>query len=117
MSAILVFCFFFFFNDTATTEIYTLSLHTLFRSPRHEAGCVHAPLFPGRTAPAAERAAWRDVPHRPAPAAARGGRAVRRGRVPPAGRQAGPHRPLAGQRPQRPALGGGGPPGPAVRRE
>ena len=25
--------FFFFFNDTATTEIYTLSLHTLFRSP------------------------------------------------------------------------------------
>ena len=22
-----VFCFFFFFNDTATTEIYTLSLH------------------------------------------------------------------------------------------
>src|SRR5207253_9980256 len=25
---------FFFFNDTATTEIYTLSLTTLFRSPR-----------------------------------------------------------------------------------
>src|SRR5256885_10387876 len=24
---------FFFFNDTATTEIYTLSLHALFRSP------------------------------------------------------------------------------------
>src|SRR5436190_16616368 len=24
----------FFFNDTATTEIYTLSLHDLFRSPR-----------------------------------------------------------------------------------
>src|SRR2546430_13533398 len=24
--------YFFFFNDTATTEIYTLSLHTLFRS-------------------------------------------------------------------------------------
>src|SRR5258708_40243164 len=23
----LLFCFFFFFNDTATTEIYTLSLH------------------------------------------------------------------------------------------
>jgi len=22
-----LFCFFFFFNDTATTEIYTLSLH------------------------------------------------------------------------------------------
>src|SRR3990167_3625063 len=28
----------FFFNDTATTEIYTLSLHTLFRSPRRWAG-------------------------------------------------------------------------------
>src|SRR5256886_7492585 len=27
------FSFFFFFNDTATTEIYTLSLTTLFRSP------------------------------------------------------------------------------------
>ena len=25
--AIFVFCIFFFFNDTATTEIYTLSLH------------------------------------------------------------------------------------------
>src|SRR2546426_8301260 len=25
-------CFFFFFNDTATTEIYTLSYTTLFRS-------------------------------------------------------------------------------------
>src|SRR3712207_7477082 len=27
-----LFCFF-FFNDTATTEIYTLSLHDAFRSP------------------------------------------------------------------------------------
>src|SRR3989454_9872971 len=27
-----LFSFFFFFNDTATTEIYTLSLHELFRS-------------------------------------------------------------------------------------
>src|SRR2546427_4518833 len=27
-----LFSFFFFFNDTATTEIYTLSLHALFRS-------------------------------------------------------------------------------------
>src|SRR2546427_12015468 len=26
--------YFFFFNDTATTEIYTLSLHALFRSGR-----------------------------------------------------------------------------------
>src|SRR5256885_13289865 len=29
--------FFFFFNDTATTEIYTLSLHALFRSAANEA--------------------------------------------------------------------------------
>src|SRR5260370_13708382 len=28
---------FFFFNDTATTEIYTLSLHDAFRSPSWEA--------------------------------------------------------------------------------
>src|SRR6476619_7861274 len=28
-----VFSFFFFFNDTATTEIYTLPYTTLFRSP------------------------------------------------------------------------------------
>src|SRR6267378_1079999 len=32
-----VFCFFFFFNDTATTEIYTLSLHDAF------------PISPGAT--------------------------------------------------------------------
>src|SRR5574344_2207350 len=31
----LFFPFFFFFNDTATTEIYTLSLQTLFRSSMH----------------------------------------------------------------------------------
>src|SRR5690554_5013317 len=31
---------FFFFNDTATTEIYTLSLTTLFRSDRLEIGGV-----------------------------------------------------------------------------
>src|SRR3712207_7473716 len=30
----LVYVLFFFFNDTATTEIYTLSLPTLFRSER-----------------------------------------------------------------------------------
>src|SRR2546422_10069239 len=27
MRPVMSFCFFFFFNDTATTEIYTLSLH------------------------------------------------------------------------------------------
>ena len=26
-NSVIVFCYFFFFNDTATTEIYTLSLH------------------------------------------------------------------------------------------
>src|SRR5438876_5642781 len=31
---IVIFFVFFFFNDTATTEIYTLSHTTLFRSPR-----------------------------------------------------------------------------------
>src|SRR5439155_17139249 len=37
---------FFFFNDTATTEIYTLSLHDLFRSPgiRPDARKLSAPL-------------------------------------------------------------------------
>src|SRR5216683_6607614 len=43
--------FIFFFNDTATTEIYTLSLHDLFRSlqtqrldpgPRDAAGAQHS---------------------------------------------------------------------------
>src|SRR5688572_33117150 len=32
--------FFFFFNDTATTEIYTLSLTTLFRSPGLHGGRI-----------------------------------------------------------------------------
>src|SRR3712207_9086423 len=32
-------CFFFFFNDTATTEIYTLSLHDALRS-RDASGAV-----------------------------------------------------------------------------
>src|SRR5437660_12302715 len=33
---------FFFFNDTATTEIYTLSLHTLFRSVPSSGGTAVA---------------------------------------------------------------------------
>src|SRR5437588_7936721 len=34
----------FFFNDTPTTEIYTLSLHALFRSPRPvRTGCAPWP--------------------------------------------------------------------------
>src|SRR5688572_33118485 len=42
--------FFFFFNDTATTEIYTLSLHTLFRSAIVEIAEAHqTDLMPGYT--------------------------------------------------------------------
>src|SRR3990172_8367274 len=36
----------FFFNETATTEIYTLPLHDLFRSPRGDEG--EGPLWPPR---------------------------------------------------------------------
>src|SRR5256885_7369810 len=41
---------FFFFNDTATTEIYTLSLTTLFRSAKREGGQRGDPVraVPGR---------------------------------------------------------------------
>src|SRR5438034_8140623 len=36
--------FLFFFNDTAPTEIYTLSLHDLFRSPgKEQPGEFHLP--------------------------------------------------------------------------
>ena len=53
----------------------------------------------------------------PRPAAARGGRAVRRLRAAQARRQAGDHRPVAGQRAVGPALGRGGPARRALRRE
>src|SRR5690349_23146047 len=36
----LVFCLYFFFNNTPTTEIYTLSYTTLFRSNQHAAAPV-----------------------------------------------------------------------------
>src|SRR5690606_41255740 len=37
-------CFVFFFHDTATTETYTLSLTTLFRSrPRRQGGRIQGP--------------------------------------------------------------------------
>src|SRR6266545_5284854 len=39
-----LFCCFFFFNDTATTEIYTLSLQTLFRSDAHPLRPEHRAL-------------------------------------------------------------------------
>src|SRR2546429_9852472 len=41
MHNILPFCYFFFFNDTATTEIYTLSLHDalpICKSPPNDDG-------------------------------------------------------------------------------
>src|SRR3712207_7563753 len=46
-------CTFFFFNDTATTEIYTLSLHdALPISPvEQQAGPIRRPYPPGRRSP------------------------------------------------------------------
>src|SRR3712207_7635251 len=41
-----IYVFFFFFNDTATTEIYTLSLHDALPISR-ETGCRGAPRSPG----------------------------------------------------------------------
>src|SRR2546429_4442724 len=46
---LLPFCFFFFFNDTATTEIYTLSLHDAL--PIFHLGSGH-----GKVAPLEQRA-------------------------------------------------------------
>src|SRR6266496_3914280 len=39
----IIFLFFFFFNDTATTEIYTLSLHDALRSGRRLRPGAHLP--------------------------------------------------------------------------
>src|SRR5258707_4029899 len=42
---------FFFFNDTATTEIYTLSLHDalpIYRTARRRAGAARAVIRPAR---------------------------------------------------------------------
>src|SRR5690349_23012225 len=49
-----LFAFFFFFNDTATTEIYTLSHTTLFRS-----AAVRRPAAAGRGRPRHRRRAGR----------------------------------------------------------
>src|SRR2546422_11744079 len=62
------FLLFFFFNDTATTEIYTLSLHDAL------------PIFPGM-GPAHHAAARRTAPRGPRRGAA----------APPPGRARGPH--------------------------
>src|SRR2546426_9012776 len=53
---------FFFFNDTATTEIYTLSLPTLFRSRRDLRGLRHGDQRP----PARAAASHHDVSAAPA---------------------------------------------------
>src|SRR3712207_7580498 len=59
--------FIFFFNDTATTEIYTLSLPTLFRSARWPGGRTAGALrTPRRRA--------RPLPRRREPARASAGR-------------------------------------------
>src|SRR2546429_5263896 len=64
-------CFFFFFNDTATTEIYTLSLHDalpisstaprrpstrarISTSPRSWLGCSRLPTRPESSSPRSE---------------------------------------------------------------
>src|SRR6266513_3350551 len=49
--AILAFIFFFFFNDTATTEIYTLSLHDALPISRRPGSPPGAPVgWPGSPA-------------------------------------------------------------------
>src|SRR5256886_16590050 len=69
-------CCFFFFNDTATTEIYTLSLHALFRSHpglppsapfRPDEEVLHLDLY-DRLEPGQERAPQpQSQPARPVP--------------------------------------------------
>src|SRR5256885_12280113 len=60
--------FFFFFNDTATTEIYTLSLHDALPIC-HRLGPAHAVDGGQRTGVAVQR-----LPHGPGRAGARAGR-------------------------------------------
>src|SRR6266513_3975035 len=51
------FLFYFFFNDTAPTEIYTLSLHDAL--PSSSPGCVCLPAAPPGTNSASACTAWR----------------------------------------------------------
>ena len=48
LSKLLLVSFFFFFNDTATTEIYTLSLHDVFRSTNLTGGWLGSRADEGR---------------------------------------------------------------------
>src|SRR6266699_4375904 len=59
----MLFCFFFFFNDTATTEIYTLSLHdALPISSTHSAAWVTACASPARPArPPRDPDTWNEI--------------------------------------------------------
>src|SRR5215813_15382161 len=54
---LLFLCLFFFFNDTATTEIYTLSLHDALPISRTRCGACRA------CAPSRCCAAWRSEEH------------------------------------------------------
>src|SRR5260370_34149103 len=101
--------FFFFFNDTATTEIYTLSLHDALpiSGPRRAPTCVR-PRRPGHRGPArhgqrrgrgTRRAAAgagtgrgrpRGTPGRPRPVRAAAGAAGARRRARPRSTSAGP---------------------------
>src|SRR6266850_5795784 len=55
--------FFFFFNDTATTEIYTLSYTTLFRSVRRPAAAARHRARPGARAETADSRRARSEEH------------------------------------------------------
>src|SRR5438034_11232283 len=56
MLSCLLYFLFFFFNDTATTEIYTLSLHDALPISQQESNDNHYP----RTAPASNRSCQRE---------------------------------------------------------
>ena len=84
-------------------------------SPRSAAGCGGSPWTSCRSCSTCCSGTMSLVG--PAAAAARRGRALRRLGPPPAAGQAGADRAVADLRAQRPALGGGGAPRPALRRE
>src|SRR2546422_7313851 len=69
---------FFFFNDTATTEIYTLSLHELFRSQRADVVDERPALVLRQMFPRGHRAAT--IAHLPEQLAVGLGRDLRRDR-------------------------------------
>src|SRR3712207_7224445 len=64
---IINFCFYFFFNDTATTEIYTLSLHDALPISRRGSRRGGAPSCRGRAGPADQPGRGQDRPARCAP--------------------------------------------------